>query len=184
MRVMLFDTTAGALSTLWSAGRSLGRFDAVLPVRSWDEALDALAALPPVAELQFWGHGRAGAPLIDGRPLLSLRSFGAAARFAQVPGAVVWWRACDVFSRGAGVDFALNATRLTGAAHVGHTRVVSWPWPVCQSGGYALRPGEPVWWDAYEGVRPDGSSRGSHPFAPNTCLSTRMQVPASWWRPA
>jgi hypothetical protein len=182
---MLYDETAGALSTLWSLGRHLGGFDAVVPARSWSQALDALAALPPVVELQAWMHGRSGAPLIEGRRLDTegLHELAASCRFHLARDPVVWWRACDVFSRGEGAEFALAATRITGASHVGHTRIVSWPWPVCQSGGYALRPGDAVWWDPYEGTKEDGSSRGSHPFAPHTCLTSQMRVPRSWWRP-
>lgn len=186
MRVLLFDETAGALSWVWRNTAWVGGFDAVVPARSWHGALLELERLTHqsdkrVLHLQFWGHGQSGRPLIGGTRLHSLGDLRAAARLAY--GSEVWWRACDVFSRASGADFALQAVYETqGAAHVGHTRVVSWPWPMLQSGGYGLRSGEDVWWDPYEGVADDGRSLGSHPLAPHTTLVTQMQVPRAWWR--
>ena len=184
MRVLVYDSTAGFLSTLWSIGRFLSKWDLVIAAKSWEHAIDEMLTLgEPVEELQFWGHGTAGGPLINGAPVTKYRlvAIKDACRFSEAENPFIWWRACDVFSRAAGVDFALAAVETTGCAHVGHTRVISAPWPFLQSGGYGLRPGEKVKWDEYEGVTKEGLSKGSHPFAPNTCLVTTMSVPERWW---
>ena len=71
LRLMVFDrtcTTRGVgLSTAWWAGsglyRALGRLDATRGVGSWREAFHWLAtyeASRPIAEIQYWGHGRWG----------------------------------------------------------------------------------------------------------------------------
>ena len=144
------------------------------------DAIARLEALPePVKHLQFWGHGAPGAPLIDGVRLGlgdRLERFVAACRFK--PRSTVWWRACDVFGGEAGHRFALRFCEVAGCGHAGHTRIISAPWPIYQSGGHGLRPDKAPHWSASEG-EDDGD--GSGPFKPNTCLVTQMRIPRSWW---
>jgi hypothetical protein len=177
MRVLLYDAT-DKLTPLWAAGRHLSRWDAVIAARSWAHAIDTLQALPdPVRRLQFWGHGMEGSPLIAGERLGGkLQALVDACDFA--PRATVWWRACDVFGGEAGHRFAVRFCEVAGIGHAGHTRVISAPWPMCQSGGHALRPGKRPHWPADEGDR-DGN--GSAPWKPNTCLVSQMRIPRRWW---
>lgn len=179
MKVMLFDRT-DRLTPFWRAGRVLSRWDAVIPAGSWAEASQRIAQAVrkhkrPVTHLQFWGHGTEGSPLIDSTRLRGdrLTEFVEACDFR--PESVVWWRACDVFHGKAGHYFAKLFMAHAGCAHVGHTRLISAPWPIFQSGGYGIRPGEEPHWS----IDDDG---GSGPRKPNTCLVTRMSVPDSWWQ--
>jgi hypothetical protein len=174
MKVLLYDKT-DKLTPFWAMGRILSRWDAVIAATSWRDAIEQLAALPrPVTHLQFWGHGAPGMPGIDGIALGNqLVDFVGACRFP--PEATVWWRACNVFQGPAGQQFAKHFCKVAKCGHVGHTRVVSAPWPIYQSGGYGLRPGQMPHWSAED-------SGGSGPRKPNTCLVTRMTVPSHWWR--
>jgi hypothetical protein len=179
VRVLLYDKT-DKLTPFWAMGRILSRWDAVIPATSWDDATEKLWDVPePVTHLQFWGHGTAGSPVINGSKLglaLQLRNFANAARFTE--DSVVWWRACNVFHGEEGHRFARQFAAVAGCSHVGHTRVVSAPWPIYQSGGHGLRLGKEPHWSKTEG---DGRRGGSGPRMPNTCLVTRMTVPESWW---
>lgn len=184
LRVLLYDDTQGFLTRCWRIGSRLSRWDAIIAASSWQEAVQRIALLPDgIRELQFWGHGTDGQPLIAQRMLSSyITDLSVAGRFHKIPNSLIWWRACNVFGGARGRDFAIAAPRVTGCAHVGHTRVISWPWPFLQSGGYAIRPGEKVHWDPFEGITPDGKYLGSNPLAKNTCLVTTMTVPHSWWK--
>lgn len=184
MRVLLYDNTQGYLTFFWWLGRFLARWDAVISASSWDDAIDQLAKVPgPIKELQFWGHGLSGQPMINGEALGHKdERFAVACRFKRVTEPVIWWRACCTFARGRGIQWALDMCNLTGAAQVGHTRVISWPWPIFQSGGYGLKPGQTVYWDPYGDLDRDGNELGSNPFAKNTCSTFRMTVPQKFWR--
>jgi hypothetical protein len=158
---MIYDATclqrirSGGLSRVWRAGgglyRILGRFDRVFGASSWGEALDWLgtAGAPArIAEIQFWGHGKWGAPrigsevldrlsLLTGRPLnAQLR----AVRDRLVPGgeSLWWFRACETFGAVPGQDFARAFTEFLGCRAAGHTHVIAF----FQSGLHSLGPGE------------------------------------------
>jgi hypothetical protein len=178
MRVLLYDNT-DRLTIFWAAGRYLSKWDAVISASSWKDALEQLWELDkPVMELQFWGHGAEGFPLIDGFPLSTELQKELAEACDFQPESVVWWRACDVFSGERGQRFAVSFCQIAGCSHVGHTRVISWPWPIFHSGGHGIRPGATPHWDVTEG---EEDNDGSGPSKPNTCLVTRMKVPESWW---
>jgi hypothetical protein len=186
MKILFYDSTQGYLSYIWSKGQYIGGFNSVYAVTSWAQVYDILNSfkdLPDshISQIQFWCHGYSGKPFINGRSM-DMNSFACAVDGITNANSVVWFRACDVFSRMAGHNFAEDWVNTVGTAVVGHTRIVSAPWPLSQSGGYGLRVGQRPYWDAYEGVKADGSSKGSHPFAPHTCSVFRMNVPDSWWK--
>jgi hypothetical protein len=188
LRVLLYDSGQGYLTTLWRGGSFLGGFDVVIGAKSWRRLLIELYTElerrkfeDPIAALQIWGHGRSGAPMIGDNPLIIDDMVDAVAGSLKAT-SYVWFRSCDVFSRAAGVAFAVEAVRALGCGVVGHTRVVSLPNPLCQSGGHGLLPGRHPQWSPNEGVAEDGRSLGSGFLVPNTCLVTAMDPPAAWWR--
>jgi len=202
LRLVIFDRTCAGprvwgaptpgLTTSWEVGArlyaSLGRLDASFGAATWREALDWLCAHEPsrpIAEIQFWGHGRWGEVLIARDPLdvgaLSSTSPHHAALSALRarlvgPGALWWFRTCETFGKARGHAFARAWTRFFRCRAAGHTYVIG-PW---QSGLHSLGPDDEPRWPIDEGVRPDDpeakTALWSTPFAPNTitCLAGRV----------
>lgn len=170
LRVVVYDTTETGwpwLSRWWAAGARVSGADVVIPASSWADAYDALHEISrPVDLLSVWGHGTAGAPVIDGRPV-DLVQLGQAMRTIRADGAV-WWRSCEVHRGAAGHAFARRVTERLGCSSVGHCVVVSWPNVAWQGAICALRPGESPWWP-FDGRGLPG------------CLTTTMRPPARAW---
>jgi hypothetical protein len=188
-------TCTGGMSQAWSAGarlyRGLRRLDAVCGAASWDEALDWLATLDePIAELQYWGHGRWGRALVaddvlDARALApadprhgKLRAL----RERLAPDALVWFRTCETFGARVGIDFAERLADFLGARVAGHTYVIHFH----QSGLHGLGPGCRADWSPDEGLA-EGSAdspRRAHrstPWAPRTISCLAGRVPPAWF---
>jgi len=187
--LMVYDRTAPRLGTIWSAGRLLYRarrwIDAGFGARSFAEALEWLEAThpaAPIAEIQFWGHGkwgdvRIGDERLDERSLLA----GAphAERLARVrrrlsPGSLLWLRTCESFGADRGQSFARALSERMACRVAGHTYVID----LWQSGLHALGPGESPSWAADEGLaegspRAPRRARRSTPTEPRTisCFS-------------
>ena len=167
MRLVIYDATAGWLSFVWRVGAvllaALGRYDAVVGVRSWGEAQHAITATRGrFRHVEVWGHGRPGAPVIDSEPVAieTLAAIGT----ALAPSAVIWYRSCSVFQGERGQTFAaeaVNAARCTIAAHT----FITWIW---HSGLRTLAPGETPRWSPLEGVDAGGRGRWSGPWHPAT----------------
>lgn len=184
------------LSHAWGAGqhlyRGLGRLDAGFGAASWDQALGWLASHggdAPIAEIQFWGHGRWGDARIAGQvldrtalqPGHPLHAALVRVRARMLPGeAGLWWfRTCETFGTAAGHAFATAWTRFFGCRAAGHTYVIGF-W---QSGLHALMPGAPPHWPVDEGLRTGGDSTlaaVSRPGAPNTITCLHGRVPAGF----
>lgn len=196
MRVVVFDRTCvetrGRLSPIWSAGtrlyRALGRIDAAHGVESWDEALVWLAAQPePLAEIQYWGHGRWGRALVaedvlDATSLRTRRARLDAVRERLAPDALVWFRTCETFGARRGLDLAERLADYLGARVAGHTHVIGFH----QSGLHGLAPGARADWSPAEGLAegtPDAPERahGSRPWRPRTVTALRGTIPAAWF---
>lgn len=172
MRIVVLDTTersAPWLSTWWRLGSVVSGADAVVRASSWAAAYDGIADAmvdlrwPDPLDLQVWGHGDDGAPLISGRPVNL-------PRLSEVLGVVperstVWWRSCEVHRGPRGQRFAADVVRTLGCTSVGHTHVISAPNPLRQRGICALRVGQTPWWD------PQGKGL-------RACSTLRMTVPA------
>jgi hypothetical protein len=202
LRLMVYDRTCrGAgwprigLSHAWRAGaslyRGLGRLDHWRGVSGWQEALEWLASVDearPVAEVQFWGHGKWGLARVGEEPLdRSCLEAGhrlcpllRALRQRLVPDEALWWfRTCETLGATAGQDFARALSDFLGAAVAGHTFIIGF-W---QSGLHRLRPGETPGWSPSEGLgrgspEAPGEALTSSPFAPNTITCLRGSVPA------
>ncbi len=191
LRLMLFDTTAGALTQSWRAGaalyRGLGRLDAWHGAATWDEGLAWLTAVAHdrrIAEIQYWGHGQPGCVLMDRKPL-DTSALNAAhplrARLAAIrdrlagPDALWWFRTCSTFHGEVGHAFAREWTRFFGCRAAGHTRVIG---PL-QGGLHSLRAGaEPTW------TIDEGAARSRVPqwltWAPHTITCLGGRVPEGW----
>jgi hypothetical protein len=187
LRLVVYDATQRgrpprALGLAWQLGtylyRGLGHVDAAFGARSFAEAFTWLERYEPgrpVAELQFWGHGKWGRALIQresfdrgtlapGHPL-SPRL--AALRERLVPGALVWFRTCETLGAIPGQDFARALGDHLGARIAGHTYVIGY----FQSGLHTLAAGQAPSWSPAEGL-----SRGS-PEAPEAAFASRSGEP-------
>ena len=202
---MVFDRTCVArgarvgLSTAWSAGsilyRGLDRVDATFGAASWDEALGWLAtyeAPRPIAEIQYWGHGRWGRVMIDEDPFdatalgpahaLAARVDAVRERLVPDGNALVWLRTCEAFGGTAGMDLAVRLADRFGARVAGHTHIIG----AIQSGLHGLRPGHTPDWSAAEGIAegtPDDPQRAyeSGILRPRTITCFTSTVPPAWF---
>ena len=197
LRLVVYDATQRsrrprALGLSWQFGttlyRALGRVDAAYGARSFADALAWLAGHErqrPIAELQFWGHGKWGRVFIANefldRDVLHAghRHHAAFDSFRQrlVPDALLWFRTCETLGARAGQDFAAALGDASGARVAGHTYVIGY----YQSGLHCLRPGVAPHWSDREGLERGSAeqpeaARSSSPEAPNTitCLSGRI----------
>lgn len=191
----MYDTTQverqpRLLGWSWRAGsvlyRAQGAIDASFGARSFEAALAWLVGMKrPIAELQFWGHGKWGRALIDREsfdrsallPSHRLYPQIEALRERLVPNALVWFRTCETLGANAGHDFARALSDFTGARVAGHTHVIGF-W---QSGLHELLPGAAPNWDPAEGLAagtPQRPERAlpSKPGLPHTitCFQTRL----------
>lgn len=200
-RLMVYDRTClgrpflPGLTHSWIAGawiyRGLGRLDASIGVDSWHQALQWLANRDqPIAEIQFWGHGKWGQLFVD-QGCLSAEDLEpgsphhdalAAIRERLVgPQALWWFRSCETFGAQAGHRFARAWTDFFGCRAAGHTYIIG-PW---QSGLHSLAPGDEIHWSASEGLKegdPEDPQRAqwSRFSAPNTIHFLQGHVPAGF----
>lgn len=177
MKIIFYDTTETRptsmspvpLSWLWKLGVSFSGADLVFPVSSWEEMYDRLAELEVIDDIQVWGHGRPGGPLIAGRhPDLVMLAASLAGK--TTPATTLWWRSCDVHRGAVGHAFARRVSLLLDVVSVGHCAVISWPNPLIQKAICALRPEESPWWPE------DGIGLKS-------VLTTTMRVPMKAYKP-
>ena len=205
LRLMVYDRTCVGkrapvgLSTAWSAGsilyRGLDRIDATFGATSWDEALAWLATFEtprPIAEIQYWGHGRWGRVMIDKDPFdasallpehaLAARVDALRARLVPDGEALVWLRTCEAFGGTAGKELAVRLADRLGARVAGHTHIIG----AIQSGLHGLRPGHTPDWSAEEGIAegtPDEPKRAyeSGILRPRTITCFTGVVPPAWF---
>ena len=200
LRLLVFDRTdrgglwRPGLSHAWAAGqylyRGMGRLDASFGATSWAEALAWLGdhrRESPIAEIQFWGHGRWGNARISGEPLdrsalvAGHPHYPALSRIRErlLPGAQgLWWfRTCETFGTATGQAFASAWARFFGCRAAGHTYVIG----IWQSGLHSLLPDQAPPWPVDEGLpRGVGSpaiALPSRPTAPNTISFLHGKIP-------
>lgn len=202
LRLLVYDRTCRGhgplpgLSHAWWTGRwfyrALGRLDGALAADSWQQALEWLASTgadAPIAEVQFWGHGRWGNARI-GDEILDVRSLDGGHHHHQPllqvrqrlrPGAAgLWWfRTCETYGTDVGKTFAKAWTSFLGCRTAGHTHVIGF-W---QSGLHSLLPDAEPGWASNEGLVPSAIPRAeptaavSHRRAPNTITCLEGRVP-------
>lgn len=194
LRLMVYDRNSSAgrfLLTAWKVGGplygALGRIDAWYGAGSWDEALKWLAsyrAPAPIAEVQFWGHGKWGQVLIGDtqldaalpEPRRSQQSPLLQVRERLVRGTGLWWfRTCSTFGTARGQAFARAWASFLGCRVAGHTFLIG----LHQSGLHSLGPGESPSWSVDEGVAGE-VPLWSRPGAPNTITCFHGKVPAGY----
>ena len=187
LRLVIYDATQRlrkprALGWSWQYGthlyRALGRVDGAYGASSFAEAfawLSRFESSRPIAELQFWGHGKWGRIFID-RQMLDRRWLlpehehypqFRALRERLAPDALFWFRTCETLGARAGQDFAAALGDATGARVAGHTYVIGF----LQSGLHCLQPGDKAHWSATEGLA-SGSAD-----APEKALSSTADAP-------
>jgi hypothetical protein len=198
LRLVLFDATQRArkpvgLGLSWQLGstlyRGLGRVDATYGARSWASAfgwLESYEPSRPIAELQYWGHGKWGRLFLDreclDRSALSLthalRPRLDALRARLQPEALIWLRTCETLGAEAGHDFASALADFSGATVAGHTFVIGF----FQSGLHSLLPGAKPHWSNSEGLA-EGSAKNpirarlSGPNEPHTITCLTGKIP-------
>jgi hypothetical protein len=201
LRLMVFDRTCLSerpvgLSHVWRLGgrlyRALERLDGVHGAASWQEALAWLAtfgAPAPLAEIQFWGHGKWGQARIAEQVLDAgslepgaIEPLLCAVRNRLVPGEALWWfRTCETLGAAAGHAFARAWSAFFDCRVAGHTFIIGFH----QSGLHSLWPGQEPTWPLDEGLRagtPDApvEARWSRPWAPNTITCLHGSVPEGY----
>lgn len=204
LRLMFYDRTCRGrtmlpgLSHAWASGgalyRALGRIDAWHGVSSWDEAFAWLGTYGegrPIAEIQYWGHGKWGAPKIAGHGVDAgaLGRSGALkdgfVRIAKrmLPGreGLFWLRTCEAFGGQPGHELARVMADTLGCRVAGHTFIIG-HW---QSGLHTLMPGSaPTWADdeaILEGTPKDPRRAAwSRRTAPNTITFLHGTIPAGY----
>jgi hypothetical protein len=195
LRLLVYDATQARraprlLGMSWQVGarlyRARGLLDASFGATNFDDALAFLArAEQPIAEIQFWGHGKWGRALVDREsfdrsalaPGHHFHSRLEAVRERLAPNALVWFRTCETLGAHAGQDFARRLADFWGARVAGHTFVIGF-W---QSGLHVVGPGDAPSWDPAEGLAvgtPERPERAlnSGPQQPNTitCFTGRL----------
>lgn len=204
LRLMVYDRSCRGrmgmpgLSHAWWAGaklyRTLRRLDAYRGVDSWEEALEFLADYPtdqPIAEVQYWGHGKWGSArvrdqVLDRRALQAehpLHTRLEAVRDRMLGGgrALWWFRTCETFGARPGQRLAVELGEFLDARVAGHTFIIGH----VQSGLHSLAPGQRPTWSEDEGLRegsPDEPLRAhwSRLRAPNTITCLRGTIPEGY----
>lgn len=204
LRLMIYDRSCRGrralpgLSHAWWAGaklyRTLRRLDAYRGVDSWEEALEFLADFPsdrPIAEVQYWGHGKWGSARVRQQVLdrnalhlkHPLHSRMKAVRDRMLPsGQALWWfRTCETLGARPGHHLAIDLSEFLDARVAGHTFIIGH----VQSGLHSLAPGERPTWSEEEGLRegsPDEPRRAywSRLRAPNTITCLRGTIPEGY----
>ncbi len=151
MKILVRDTTQNMLSRLWELGDMTSpRFDMTIEADSWDDVYTALSRLnlPPgvfIEEIQVWGHGQEGRPLINNKPVV-LSYLANVLRGKTTKDTILWWRSCSTGQGSRGHVFAQDCVDILQVSCIFHCAVISWPNPLIQKEICGLRPGQEVWW--------------------------------------
>lgn len=204
LRLMVYDRSCKGrhglpgLSHAWWAGaqlyRGLGRFHGYRGVDSWEEALEFLAEYrpdAPLAEVQYWGHGKWGGARVreqnfdryalDSDNPLHARLAAVRDRFIGDAQGLWWFRTCETLGARAGQRFSQELADFLGTRVAGHTYIIGH----VQSGLHTIAPGQQPDWSAEEGLREGSadaprSAHWSRLRAPNTITCLRGTVPKGY----
>jgi len=194
MKVVIFDSTENGIKEwFWrrymQARVGWRKFGA----SSWDDAAEAIGAayrgavmkLKPqhraafrLSEVQIWGDGASGLPMIAGKPMSE--AFIRRIQVSVGPESLVWFRMCSVLFGGKGQAFAERTAKELGCRIAGHTHTIG----VLQSGLYSLGPGESphvsTWGPRDEVLAGDWTKLESGWREPRTIFCARMSLPVGW----
>lgn len=167
MRALYVDIgDKSAVSGWWGIGARVfaGSFDVVVECRTVDDLYNHINATHGITHAQVWGHGRPGAPLINGHPLDATLEV-----WRRLDRASVWFRACSVAQGATGRGFMrhLSQRDVSPVAHL----CVTGTWGM-HSHLVGIVAGEEPWWPA--GLAPGPST----PLSPRTVPATQMKLPA------
>ena len=203
LRLVVFDATQQkrpprALGYSWRYGTrlygALGRHDGAFGARDFAEAFAWLNRYQPehqIQELQFWGHGKWGAPRVYGESLREdclLRNHELcggldtlATRMLPNDRGLWWFRTCESFGAAMGVSFARTFADRIGCRAAGHTFIIGH----VQSGLHSVLPGQEPCWAPDEALlegTPDSPKRAawSRLRAPNTITALQSNLPAGY----
>jgi len=209
IRVMIYDSTTlkdgwdglkeDGLALSWKWGAVLyklrNKVDLVIDATNWKGALTLLLILSAgkkIEEIQFWGHGRAGAAYIgtdrlDIADLLAGQQEEVRSLLLQLKGrmtndSLIWFRTCATFCGEIGHAFAYELAQLMECRVAGHTHIIG-PW---QAGLHTLSPNDKPYWSLEEGIA-EGTPRRirkhlwSIPFkSPNGISCLTSEIPEGW----
>ena len=209
LRLMIYDATEKRwgrlfnLSLIWRIGgwlyRLLGRLDRHHGATSWADALVWLGTVEParpIAEIQYWGHGRWGRALISDesmdircldprhvmyKHLHRIRSRLVANDSTHRERALWWFRTCETLGAECGQEFAMAWADFFNCRVAGHTHVIGF----YQSGLHSLRSGESPTWSASEGIIEGDAAKPSRAAESRRCLLNTItcfggRVPNGW----
>ncbi len=180
MRALVYDALEEKpfLSYGWQLGSLLYKFDKVIPGVSWGQVIEDLVETPGVFnEIQWWGHGRSGAAVLAGRELTPEHRALPSLIEKLNKDSLLWFRSCSTFQGTRGKEFAMDMAAGLGCRVAGHTHIIAFPF---QSGLHSVRPLQVPSWSTSEGVGPDGKSKNSSLWAPNTIYTWRDAIPTGW----
>ena len=167
--ILFYDAVEQSfVGSSWSVGAKLfkGSFDEVVPVKTPDDVYAALKKHPrcSLKHVQVWGHGAAGAPLIDRKALHPDDS-----SWAAVESGTVWFRACSVMAGLDGQAFA-EAFARRNIDVAGHLGVIG-TWGMQSYLVGLLHQEKTAWW-------PGNVAAGdSAPWKPRTVSAAHMKLP-------
>lgn len=173
--LIIYDTTDRVLSPIWRAGarlyRVMGWADHAVGVKDWPTFWSAARMNAP-REVQLWGHGGPGYPLIAGRWM------DEADALLHPATTHLWFRACSVFCGTLGRRFAGRMADQLQVDISAHTHQIG-QWGF-QSGLHTHQPHQIPAWSAMDGN--DGTadvpiSRRSGPLEPRTITALTPRVP-------
>lgn len=171
MRVLIYDATETRMvGKSWALGAKLFKrhFNCICAASSWAEAASVVSCVPVVDELQYWGHGYPGAPILNDEPMTV--EFVDALAAKVTPDSLVWFRVCSAFSGPRGIAFAQDMVEELGCRVASYTRDIGF----YQSGLYSIRPGLGARWDPQDNGK-------SYPWpCRHTVTCLRVSMPARW----
>jgi hypothetical protein len=185
VKIILFDKTSRDIPGFaWAIGSFRPGWTRI-GAKSWDEAAEAIGSVffehvcnlgdgersERLTELQIWGHGQPGEPLIAGKPMTP--AFIRRVQVSVNPDSLVWFRSCSVFFGATGRVFAERTANELSCRIAGHTHVIG-PW---QSGLCTQVPGELWKWGTHNGAWTKYKSGWREP---RTIACLRMAVPPGW----
>jgi len=177
MKAIVFDSTVGGLNGLGYRLGSRRKGYVRIAASSWYDAFLKLQAnIAKWDEIQFWGHGQPGRPLMADMPLT--QTFALAFSALLNKDSLVWFRMCSVWYGSKGIEFANQVVRNLGCRVAGHTHVTGFP---RQSGLYSVRPGQnaediiPLYPDG-----PEWDKLKSGREQPRTIKALEMSIPEDW----